>query len=103
LPVISSASSGPIYWSATYTTKSNTYYVKLANYNGTSTNVLVDIPGLSNVKGAVLTTVSAPDALSANEPGLERSAWKTVKIARGSQGWNVSLDNLVVGVLAIMV
>ncbi|KAK6538407.1 hypothetical protein TWF694_011283 [Orbilia ellipsospora] len=90
----------PLFWSATYSQKHREYYVKMANYNGTSTDISVHIPALRNGK-ATWTTLSAPDGHSYNSPRNVTSKWTETEIPKSGDSWTVTLDNLMIGVLKI--
>ncbi|KAH6663460.1 putative vacuolar segregation protein [Halenospora varia] len=97
LPV-SGLKQGPIYYSAMQ--RGSQTIVKMANYNGTSTNVSISIPGGGN-KLASLTTFTGPSGLSYNLPGKEVSSVVTTPIIGENGVFNVHINNLMVAVLVV--
>ncbi|KAK6527112.1 hypothetical protein TWF281_010304 [Arthrobotrys megalospora] len=100
VPVETTEPFRPLFWSATYSKKHREYYVKLANYNGTSTDITVEIPALKGGK-ATFTSLSAPNGHSYNSPRNVTSKWTVTDIPKAGKGWTVKLDNLMIGVLKI--
>ncbi|EPS45460.1 hypothetical protein H072_582 [Dactylellina haptotyla CBS 200.50] len=100
VPIVTTANFRPLFWSATYSKQHREYYVKMANYNGTSTDVTLDIPALRGGK-ATWTTLSAPSGHSYNSPRNITSKWTVTEIPKSGTGWTVTLDNLMIGVLKI--
>ncbi|KAF3919661.1 hypothetical protein ABW20_dc0105378 [Dactylellina cionopaga] len=100
VPVETTENFRPLFWSATYSKKHREYYVKMANYNGTSTDITVDIPALRGGK-ATFITLSAPSGHSYNSPRNVTSKWTMTEVPKSSDGWTVKLDNLMIGVLKI--
>lgn len=91
----------PIYWVASHSSKTGEYFVKMAMYNGTSTDVSVDVP--SAARTATLTTLSAPHADSYNSPRNETSVYNTSRIHKTDSGFRFTIENYMVAVIAVHV
>ncbi|KAI5845036.1 glycoside hydrolase family 51 protein [Morchella snyderi] len=100
LPVTSDSKFGPLYWSAS-STDNGGYYLKIANYNGTTTTVTFEVPDDNVIKGK-LTTLSAPSPFSENSPKNETSIWTEKEVTKGADGkFAFELPDLTVAVLAV--
>ncbi|KAH0612759.1 uncharacterized protein H6S33_009139 [Morchella sextelata] len=100
LPVTSDAKFGPLYWSAS-STDGGRYYLKIANYNGTTTTVTFEVPDDNVIKGK-LTTLNAPSPFSENSPKNETSIWTEKEVTKGADGkFAFELPDLTVAVLAV--
>lgn len=100
LPVTSDTGFGPLYWSASRTDHGE-YYLKIANYNGTTSNVTFEVPDTTITRGKLI-TLSAPSSFSWNTPKNETSVWVEKTVVKSANGkFAFELPNLTVAVLSV--